>query len=111
VQARPGPEEEDEEEEDANNAKRSAPRSLCAMLIKRIYEVFPLLCLLCSGEMRLIAMTNGGAGIRKILMHLGESLDSDAKCRTTKQCQLKTDKFELSSPRSVGTGIKHFRQS
>jgi hypothetical protein len=42
------------------------------MLIKRIYEIFTLPCLLCGGEIRLIALINDAAGIRKILVHLGE---------------------------------------
>lgn len=70
VSARPEP------EEDTNNAKRSPPpRYLCAMLNKRIYQAFPLLCSLRSGEIRLIAATNDEAVIRKILVYLGEPHD------------------------------------
>jgi hypothetical protein len=36
-------------------AKRSPAHYLWAVLIARIYEVFPLLCPLCGGQMRLIA--------------------------------------------------------
>ncbi len=53
------------------NAKRSPARYLWAKLIARIYEVFPLLCLYCCGQMRLIAFINDGAEIRKILDHIG----------------------------------------
>lgn len=42
------------------------------MLIARIYEVFPLVCPKCGGEMRIIAFITEGASIREILGHLGE---------------------------------------
>ena len=41
------------------------------MLIARIYEVFPLLCPMCGGQMRLIAFITHSADIRKILDHIG----------------------------------------
>jgi hypothetical protein len=41
------------------------------VLIARIYEVFPLLCPLCGGQMRLIAFITNGAEVRKILEHIG----------------------------------------
>ena len=44
---------------------------LWAVLIARIYEVFPLLCPLCSGQMRLIAFITEGVQIRRILDHIG----------------------------------------
>jgi len=40
-------------------------------LIARIYEVFPLLCPMCGGQMRLIAFIAEGAEVRKILNHIG----------------------------------------
>lgn len=51
--------------------KRSPARYLWAVLIARIYEVFPLLCPMCGGQMRLIAFITEGAQIRKILEHIG----------------------------------------
>ena len=42
-----------------------------AVLITRIYEVFPLLCPLCGGQMRIIAFIMHSADIRQILDHLG----------------------------------------
>ncbi len=51
--------------------KRSPAHYLWAVLIARIYEVFPLLCPLCSGQMRLIAFITEGTQIRKILDHIG----------------------------------------
>ncbi len=41
------------------------------MLIACIYEVFPLLCPLCGGQMRLIAFITHSADIRQILDHIG----------------------------------------
>ncbi len=51
--------------------KRSAAHYLWAVLIARIYEVFPLLCPMCGGQMRLIAFITEGAQIKKILDHIG----------------------------------------
>ena len=44
---------------------------LWAVLIARIYEVFPLLCPMCGGQLRLIAFITEGVQIRKILDHIG----------------------------------------
>jgi hypothetical protein len=43
---------------------------LWAALITRIYEVFPLLCPLCGGQMRNIAFITHSADIRQILEHI-----------------------------------------
>jgi hypothetical protein len=51
--------------------KRSPAHYLWAVLIARIYEVFPLLCPKCGGQMRLIAFTTEGTQIRRILDHIG----------------------------------------
>ena len=51
--------------------KRSKAHYLWAVLIARIYEVFPLLCPLCGGQMRLIAFITEGTQISKILDHIG----------------------------------------
>ena len=45
-------------------------------MIARIYEVFPLVCPICGGQMRLIAFITEGARIRQILDHIG--VDSQA---------------------------------
>ena len=45
-------------------------------MIARIYEVFPLVCPMCGGQMRLIAFITEGAQIRQILDHIG--VDSEA---------------------------------
>jgi len=44
---------------------------LWAVLIARIYEVFPLLCPICGGPMRIIAFITYSADIRQILDHIG----------------------------------------
>ena len=41
------------------------------MLIARIYEVFPLLCPICGGQMRIIAFITHSADIRRVLNHIG----------------------------------------
>lgn len=55
---------------DSAPPKRSA-HYLWAVLIARIYEVFPLLCSNCGGQMRLIAFITHSADIRQILDHIG----------------------------------------
>jgi len=57
--------------EPAASPKRLPAHYLWAVLIARIYEVFPLLCPLCGGQMRLIAFITEGTQIRKILDHIG----------------------------------------
>ncbi len=37
----------------------------------RIYEVFPLLCPICGGQMRIIAFITHSTDIRQILEHIG----------------------------------------
>ena len=51
---------------------RRAARYAWALLLARIYEVFPLLCPKCGGEMRIIAFINEAIAVREILAHLGE---------------------------------------
>lgn len=51
-----------------------ATRLAWALLIARIYEVIPLVCPQCGGEMQIIAFMTEGAGIREILGHLGEAV-------------------------------------
>ena len=51
--------------------KRSPAHYLWAALIAHIYEVFPLLCPICGGQMRLIAFITHSVDIRQILDHIG----------------------------------------
>ncbi len=55
--------------------QRSPAHYLWAALIARIYEVFPLICPHCGGQMHIIAFITFSAGIHKILEHIG--VDSD----------------------------------
>jgi hypothetical protein len=50
---------------------KRAAHYLWAVLIARIYEMFPLLCPLCGGQMRIIAFITHSADIRHILEHIG----------------------------------------
>jgi hypothetical protein len=43
---------------------------LWAVLIARIYEVFPVMCPLCGGQMRIIAFITQSADVRQILEHI-----------------------------------------
>lgn len=50
---------------------RRAARYAWALLLARIYEIFPLRCPRCDGEMRIIAFINEAMAVREILAHLG----------------------------------------
>jgi hypothetical protein len=50
---------------------KRAAHYLWAVLMARIYEVFPLLCPICGGQMRIIAFITHSADIRQILDHIG----------------------------------------
>ena len=56
----------------AEPAYRRAARYAWALLLARIYEVFPLVCPLCGADMRVIAFITDPATMRDILVHLGE---------------------------------------
>jgi len=51
---------------------RSPARYLWAMLLARIYEAFPLTCMRCGAEMRIIAFITEAAPVQRILIHIGE---------------------------------------
>jgi hypothetical protein len=62
-----------EEAEGAEEAiHRRAARYAWALLLARIYEVFPLVCPRCGGEMRIIAFIIDAGAVRDILTPLGE---------------------------------------
>jgi hypothetical protein len=42
------------------------------LLLAGIYEVFPLVCPTCGGDMRIIAFITDAPTVRAILVHLGE---------------------------------------
>lgn len=54
---------------------RSAAVRMWAALLARIYEVFPLICPNCKGEMQLIAFITERSSIEDILNHIGEPTD------------------------------------
>ena len=56
----------------AQRPERSPARILWALLLARIYEIFPLRCTLCGGKMHLIAFVTEAAAVKTILWHLGE---------------------------------------
>ena len=51
---------------------RSPARYTWAMLLARIYELFPLTCPICGAEMRIIAFVTEAVDVRAILEHIGE---------------------------------------
>ncbi|MFQ5938373.1 MAG: transposase, partial [Acidiferrobacterales bacterium] len=52
-------------------AHRKAAKAAWAKLIKKIYEVDPMVCPRCGGEMRIIALIEQPCVIQRILKHLG----------------------------------------
>lgn len=60
-------------------APKRAAHYLWAVLIACIYEVFPLLCPLCGGQMRIIAFITHSADIRHLLDHIGPDWDLAAQ--------------------------------
>ena len=52
---------------------RRAARYAWALLLARIYEVFPLLCPKCGAEMRIIAFITEAPAARQIVAQLGEA--------------------------------------
>jgi hypothetical protein len=56
----------------AEPAHRRAARYAWALLLARIYEVFPLVCPRCGAAMRIIAFISDGPTVRDILAHCGE---------------------------------------
>jgi hypothetical protein len=55
---------------------RTTPRAKAwAKLMARVGEEFPLACPTCGGDIRLIAFITEPGPIRKILTHLGETLE------------------------------------
>ena len=59
--------------------RRFPAHTLWAVPIARIYEVFPLVCPLCGGSMRILAFITEGVQIRRMLEHI----DVDAQAPPT----------------------------
>jgi hypothetical protein len=60
------------EQSQENIPKRPPNRYLWAMLLARIYNLFPLLCPECGAEIRVIAVIQDKSVINKILKSVGE---------------------------------------
>ena len=60
--------------EPAEPIHRQAARYAWALLLARIYELFPLLCPKCGGEMRIIAFLTEASAVREILAYVGEPM-------------------------------------
>ena len=64
--------EEETHSVDGDEPLASTYSSLWAMLLGKIFEINPLLCPNCGGEMKIIAFVTDTEPIRKILRHIGE---------------------------------------
>jgi len=62
------------DQEQENKPKRPPNRYLWAMLLARIYNLFPLLCPECGAEMQVIAIIQDKPVINKILESVGEAI-------------------------------------
>jgi len=62
----------DKDPAEAESKEPSYAASLWAKLIARIYEVFPLVCPQCGGELKIIAFLTETDSIQSILIHIGE---------------------------------------
>jgi Putative transposase len=60
----------------AEPPRRFPAHYLWAVLIARIYEVFPLVCPRCGGSMRILAFVTEGVQIRRILEHIGVDIQA-----------------------------------
>ena len=58
-----------------NKTKRPQNRYLWAMLLARIYNLFPLICPDCGSEMRVISVIQDKSVINKILKSVGEATE------------------------------------
>ena len=58
----------------SNGASRSK-RISWAILLARIYEVFPLLCPLCGRTVQIISFVTETPSVRRILEHIGEPME------------------------------------
>lgn len=66
------------EQNQENKPKRPPNRYLWAMLLARIYNLFPLLCPVCGSEMQVIAAIQDKPVINKILKSVGEPTEPPA---------------------------------
>jgi hypothetical protein len=69
----PGPNEDAPPPRDSASPSLAALRRGWAQLIRRVYEIDPLVCPRCRGVMRVVSFITEGRVIRRILEHLGAS--------------------------------------
>ncbi len=67
-----------ESDDTPSKKKGSSSHYLWAILIARIYAVFPLVCPDCGGQMKIIAFIREKPIIHKILNHIGEPTEPPA---------------------------------
>jgi hypothetical protein len=72
IAAQPSPPVETSGDEPFDTPHRSPARYLWAMLLARIYEVFPLTCPRCGADMRIVAFITEASPVQRILNHIGE---------------------------------------
>ena len=90
----------------AATPRSRSSRMLWAHLLARIYEVLPLLCPVCSGEMKIISFISLPSTVERILLHL--DLSHRPPClspaRGPPQAELHLDQspaFDLAAPDAV----------
>jgi hypothetical protein len=82
-------------------------RSTWARLIHKVYEVDPLECPRCKGPMRVIALIDDAAVIRKILNHLGLWARPDLPPRSRHRLNpLRERRVRLAEPVYCPSGAK-----
>jgi len=79
LETRSNPASPDHEGDGLTPAERQARRRAWAQLIRRVYEVDPLVCTRCGGEMRVIAVILDPKVIRKILDHIRKKRETETR--------------------------------
>jgi hypothetical protein len=69
-------------------AERHARRRAWAQLLRRVFEVDPLVCAKCGGKMRVISVILDPAVIKKILDHLRKKKDTGSRAPPNAQTSL-----------------------
>ena len=59
---------------EAGSNKPSSTAYLWAMLIARIYEICPLVCPQCGGELKIVSFLTEADPIQRLLIHIGEPI-------------------------------------
>jgi hypothetical protein len=89
-----------------SRSSRMPSRMLWAQLLARIYEVLPLLCPVCSGEMKIISFITLPSTVERILLHLDlpHRPPRVSPARGPPQAELHLDQspaFDLTAPDAV----------